>query len=109
MKIRYCPHCVELVHFEENRPVQRCWNCRRISNFDLVIAPEVRLALQLQSQVELTLQSAARFFPRLTAVAKFAFVTAIPVVATMLLVSNSFDIRVVSDLAASFQMPYDFY
>jgi hypothetical protein len=111
MKIRYCPHCVELVHFEAEDPLQRCWNCRRVSNFALVKSPEQRLGVWLLGQIEGAGQAVIFFCLRplgrraAAAVAKVVLVEAIPAVVVMLLVSNSFDIRVVHDLAAPFLMP----
>jgi hypothetical protein len=33
MKIRHCPGCAQLVHFESSTPIQKCWNCGQVTNF----------------------------------------------------------------------------
>ncbi len=122
MKIRYCPHCVQLVHFEPDSPIQRCWNCHNVTNFDLVKLPEERFALWLLGHLNVVGRGLARLCPRPSIkspwnqkntnlgplpsmLAKAVLVGSIPIVILMLLVSNSFDIHIVHDLTAPFSLP----
>ncbi|BCM92329.1 hypothetical protein IAD21_04208 [Abditibacteriota bacterium] len=108
MKIRYCPGCAELVHFESSSPIQRCWNCGQFTNFDMVKTPDQRLGLWLLAQIphtEALMLKVPLPFARVTALSKTLLIVGVPAVVTMLLVSNSFNVRIVHDLTASFTMP----
>lgn len=115
LKIRYCPCCAELVHFEPEVPVQRCWNCGCVSNFDLIKAPEVRLAQSVWRQMNAALDALislgvglSQVMPsssRMARVGRMSLVVAIPAVVVMLLVTNSFAPYIVHDATAPFTLP----
>ena len=115
LKIRYCPCCAELVHFEAEVPVQRCWNCGSISNFDMVVAPEVRLVRQVGRQALTAFDAltslvvaVGRIVPtssRMERVGRLTLVAAIPAIVTMLLVANSLSPTIVRDATAPFKLP----
>ena len=106
MKIRRCPDCAELVHFEAASPVQRCWNCARVTDFSQLQAPDVLFGWVLLGLVYAALQRTLPLWARLGRVSKPAFLFALPAVVVMLLICNSFDLRIVHDLAASFSFPH---
>jgi len=105
MKIRRCPVCAKLVHFEANRPVERCWNCGRVSDFSLIQSPDQRLGSWLVNGAETILGSLFFLWPRSVRAGRAALVVAMPFAILMLLICNSFDVRVVNDLTASFSGP----
>lgn len=106
MKIRRCPDCAELVHFEEACPIQRCWNCARVTDFSQLQSPNVLLLWALLGVTYAALQRTLPLWARLGKVSRPAFLFALPAVVLMLLICNSFDIRIVHDLTASFSFPH---
>jgi hypothetical protein len=115
LKIRYCPCCAELVHFDPAIPVQRCWNCGCVSNFNLVRAPQVRVALALWQRMNAAVNAlislgvaVGQVMPassRLARAGRLSLVLAIPAVVTMLLVANSFAPTIVRDPTVPFTLP----
>ena len=105
MKIRLCPACAQLVHFEANRAIQECWNCRRATDFSTVKAPEERLGLWLLSGAENALSRVFFLWPNRLRAGKIALVAAMPVAIVMLLLCNSFDVQILHDLVSPFSIP----
>ncbi len=104
MKIRHCPGCAQLVHFEQSTPIQRCWNCSQVTDFSQLKILEERLALWFlrgANSVFSTIPSCSR----LAHTGKIALLVAMPAATVMLLISNSFDIRIVYDLTTPFSRP----
>ena len=92
MKIRRCPACAQLVHFQPARSTIQCWSCGSRCNFSRPSALDQALSL-LPSLPPLSHSSGK---------ARLALAAAAPIAALMLLLSGSFDIRVASDFSASF-------
>lgn len=98
MIIRKCPHCAQLLHFDERQNALVCWNCSRFATLTELSTPG-------EKRIQRALTSFDRALPnpsRLVRVGKVALVMAVPVAALMLLVCNGFDIAVVRDMMAPF-------
>jgi hypothetical protein len=101
MTIRKCPACAQLIHFDRGVRVEACWNCGHVTVLSSLESTGESTAQKLKR----ILQSAAEldfgppFYSRRT---RAAFLLAIPVAMTMLLICNSFNISVVRDPAAPF-------
>lgn len=102
MKIRYCPNCAQLVHFEPEYPVMRCWNCDAVSDFSRFPTAEERLMARAAELLKMPLPSISR----LARAGKIACVLAVPLAAAMLLLCNSFNITVVHDPTQPFLIIY---
>ncbi len=105
MKIRQCPGCAQLVHFEPSIPVQGCWNCGEVTDFSHFKTPEEWLGLWVLRGLDSVLQSTLPSCSRIAGAGKVALVVATPIAIVMLLICNSFNIRIVHDLTAPFMQP----
>jgi hypothetical protein len=101
MKIRPCPGCAQLVHFEESFPIEKCWNCGLTTDFSHLKTPEERLFLWIGSLFDRTLPDCSG----LVGVGRVALVIAVPIAVMMLLICNSFNIRIVPDPTVPFWIP----
>ena len=101
MTIRKCPHCAQLLHFDNGERALVCWNCSRFAALSALATPG-------EKRVQRALTNFDRALPnpsRLVRAAQIALVVAVPVAALMLLVSNGFDIFIVRDATAPFLTP----
>jgi hypothetical protein len=105
MKIRQCPRCVELVHFDLGTPIQKCWNCGEVSNFSHLKTIEERVSLWLLRGFDIVLQSALPPCSQIAVVGKVTLVVTMPIAIVMLLICNSFNIRIVHNLSVPFMQP----
>ena len=101
MKIRKCPDCAQLIHFEPQAPLQRCWNCGKVSDFSALYSPLQRLALWLRTRFDRGLPDPSR----LVRAGTVALVVAVPLAIVMLLICNSLNIFIVHDASAPFLTP----
>lgn len=101
MKIRRCPNCAELVHFEAHRPLKRCWNCALVSDF----SPRQTAVGKCLSWAGSLLDRSTSNYGRLIQVGKCALLVAVPFVVVMLLACNSLNITLVHEASAPFTMP----
>jgi len=101
MKIRRCPGCAELVHFDPHRPLKRCWNCALVSDF----SPRQTVGRKWLSWAGSSLDRSTSNYRRLIHVGKCALLVALPFVAIMLLACNSLNITLIHDASAPFTMP----
>ena len=100
MTIRKCPHCAQLLHFDEGARALVCWNCSRFVATSMLATPG-------EQRVQRALINFDRALPnpsRLVRMGKIALVVAAPVAALMLGFCNGFDVHVVRDMAAPFLM-----
>lgn len=98
MTIRKCPHCAQLLHFDDGERALVCWNCSRFAALSTLATPG-------EKRIHRALTNFDRALPnpsRLVRAGKVALVVAVPVAALMLLVCNGFDIFVVRDMTAPF-------
>ena len=101
MKMRFCPDCVQLIHFESDAPIQRCWNCGALTDFSLLRTRPQKLALWLGWSLDRALPSCSR----LEDVGRVALIAAVPSAVIMLLLCNSLHITIVHESAAPFFGP----
>lgn len=100
MKIRKCPNCAQLIHFEPRQFTLVCWNCAHFTNTAQLQTPGEKRVGRARAVADRALPNPSR----LVGIGKVALVVAVPIAALMLLVCNAFDIHVVRDAAAPFVM-----
>ena len=100
MTIRKCPHCAQLLHFDDGERALVCWNCSRFAALTELATPGERRIRRALTNFDRALPNPSR----LVRAGKIALVVAAPVAALMLLVCNGFDITVVRDAATPFMM-----
>ena len=101
MKIKKCPDCVQLIHFDQQVGVTRCWNCGTMTDFSKQHSAEQKIGLWLDSRISSLLSPFYNlaFWKRW---GHIALVIALPTSIVMLLICNSLQIRIVHDAAAPF-------
>ena len=100
MKIRKCPYCAQLIHFEPRPSPLICWNCAHRTDAAKLRTPGEKRWQRAVALFDQTLPMPSR----LVGVARVALLCAVPIAALMLLVCNGFDIAIVRDAAAPFLM-----
>ena len=101
MKIRRCPACAQLIHFDPPRLTRACWSCGRVCDARSRMVFEEALAARAWALLEALLD----WLPpcsRLVGVGRVALAAAFPIAVLMLLLCNGFDIRIVEEPASPF-------
>ena len=100
-KIRRCPHCAQLVHFENGHGWQRCWRCGSVSDFSQVKTGVEKLGFTFDVLV-------GRAMPTIAHGAKngsIALLVTAPWAALMLLLCQSFHLTIVYAPLRNLLMP----
>lgn len=100
MTIRKCPHCLQLNHFDGESTLAPCWRCKAWSDF-------AQIRTFGQKFVGTTDAVISAHLPDLIAsrwnyYGKLGLLAALPIVVLMLLICNSFNIHIVTNLVNSF-------
>jgi hypothetical protein len=99
--IKKCPSCAQLMHVDLGVRIEVCWNCTQAVALASLDSPKEKGVQRLKREVH---RSAELDFgpPVYSRRVRTAFLVAIPIAVTMLLICNSFSISIISDPAAPF-------
>jgi hypothetical protein len=99
--IKKCPSCAQLMHIDLGMRIEVCWNCTQAVTLASLASPEEKGVLRLRRAVQRSIE--IDFGPPVySRRVRTAFLVAIPIAVTMLLICNSFSISTISDPAAPF-------